>query len=89
MTRDGRPADVIPTCQAAWAGKRVDAVPPADTTPDWSGCGERGFTSLSVRTHVCTTCGLMLDRDEHAALHMLRAGQAPQARTWPGAASGA
>jgi transposase len=46
--------------------------------------------SLSVRTrrtHVCPSCGLVLDRDENAALNMLRAGQARQAVTWPGAAS--
>jgi hypothetical protein len=28
-----------------------------------------------------------MDRDENAALHIRRAGQAPQALTWPGAAS--
>jgi putative transposase len=43
--------------------------------------------SLSVRTHVCPCCGLALDRDENAAVNMLRAGQARQAVTWPGAAS--
>jgi hypothetical protein len=30
---------------------------------------------------------LVLDRDENAALNMLRAGQARQAPTWPVAAS--
>jgi hypothetical protein len=30
---------------------------------------------------------LVLDRDETAALHIRRAGQARQARTWAGAAS--
>ncbi|HEX6798658.1 MAG TPA: zinc ribbon domain-containing protein, partial [Ktedonobacterales bacterium] len=43
--------------------------------------------SLSVRTHVCRSCGLVLDRDENAARNILRAGQARQALTWPGAAS--
>jgi putative transposase len=77
----------ILTCKAEWAGKRVEAVPPAFTTQDCSGCGERVYKSLSVRTHVCTNCGLMLDRDENAALNILRAGQARQALTWPVAAS--
>ena len=57
----------ILTCKAAWAGKRVEAIPPAFTTQDCSGCGERMEKSLSVRTHVCPSCGLILDRDENAA----------------------
>src|SRR5262249_62348011 len=73
--------------KAACAGKRVEAVPAAYTMQDCSGCSERIATSLSVRTHVCTHCGLMLDRDENAALNIRRAGQARQVRTWPGAAS--
>jgi putative transposase len=66
----------ILACKAAWAGKRVDAVPPAYTTQDCSGCGERVQKSLSVRTHICTNCGLILDRDENAARNILWAGQA-------------
>ncbi|HEV2461259.1 MAG TPA: transposase, partial [Ktedonobacterales bacterium] len=62
---------------------RAVAVPPAYTSQDCSGCGERVPKSLSVRTHVCPSCGLVLDRDEHAALNILRAGQARQAPTWP------
>jgi hypothetical protein len=85
----------ILTCKAACAGKRVEAIPPAFTTQDCSGCGERVQKSLSVRTHICTNCGLILDRDENAALNILvagragkhRAGQARQARTWPAGAS--
>jgi putative transposase len=50
--------------------------------PDGSRCPQRVATSLSVRTHVCPCCGLVLDRDEHAALNILRAGQACQALTW-------
>ncbi len=62
--------------KAAWAGRRVVAVPPAFTSQDCSGCGERVPTSLSVRTHVCTNCGLVMDRDENAAKNIQRAGQA-------------
>jgi putative transposase len=60
---------------AACAGKRVEAVNPAYTSQDCSGCGERIQKSLSVRTHVCTNCGLILDRDENAAKNMLWRGQ--------------
>jgi putative transposase len=77
----------ILACKAAWAGKRVEAIPPAFTTQDCSGCGERVQKSLSVRTHVCTNCGLVMDRDENAALNILRAGQARQALTWVDAPS--
>ena len=66
----------ILTCKAEWAGKRVEAIPPAFTTQDCSGCGERVHKSLSVRTHVCTHCGLMLDRDENAARNILASGRA-------------
>jgi putative transposase len=67
---------VILACKAAWAGKRVEVVPPAYTSQDCSGCGSRILKSLSVRTHVCTNCGLILDRDENAARHIQWAGQA-------------
>jgi putative transposase len=66
----------ILTCTAAWAGKRVEALPPAYTTQECSGCGERVDKSLSVRTHVCPRCGLVLDRDENAALNILESGRA-------------
>ncbi len=62
--------------KAACAGRRVVAVPPAYTSQDCSGCGARVPKSLSVRTHVCTSCGLMLDRDENAARNIQWAGQA-------------
>jgi putative transposase len=61
--------------KAAWAGKRVEAVNPAYTTQECSGCGKRMQLSLSVRTHVCTNCGLTLDRDENAARNILWRGQ--------------
>jgi putative transposase len=80
--------------KAVYAGRRVVAVPPAYTSQDCSGvlpegsrCTQRVAKSLSVRTHVCPSCGLVLDRDENAALNILRAGQARQALTWPVGAS--
>jgi len=68
--------------KAACAGKRVSAVPAHYTSQECSDCGELVPKSLSVRTHICPSCGLVLDRDENAALNILRAGQARQARTW-------
>jgi putative transposase len=61
--------------KAACAGKQVEAVAPAYTTQDCSGCGERISKSLSVRTHVCTNCGLILDHDENAARNIQWRGQ--------------
>jgi putative transposase len=61
--------------KAACAGKRVEAVHPAYTSQDCSGCGTRIQKSLSVRTHVCTNCGLMMDRDKNAAKNILWRGQ--------------
>src|SRR5215467_13409150 len=52
----------------------VIAVPPQFTSQDCSGCGTRVKKSLSVRTHICPTCGLVLDRDENAAKNILLAG---------------
>jgi putative transposase len=65
----------ILTFKAACAGKRAEAVSPAFTTQECSGCGERIDKSLSVRTHVCTTCGLVMDRDENAARNIQWRGQ--------------
>jgi putative transposase len=62
--------------KAACAGRRVIAVPPAYTSQDCSGCGVRIPKSLSMRTHVCTSCGLVLDRDENAARNIQWAGLA-------------
>ncbi len=61
--------------KAACAGKQVIAIEPAYTSQDGSGCGARIQKSLSVRTHVCTSCGLVLDRDENAARNIQRLGQ--------------
>ena len=61
--------------KAACAGKRVEVVSPAYTAQDCSGCGERIQKRLSVRTHLCTNCGLILDRDEHAARNLHWRGQ--------------
>jgi putative transposase len=62
--------------KAAYAGRRVIAVPPAYTSQDCSGCGTRVPKSLSLRTHICASCGLVLDHDENAARNIQWAGQA-------------
>ena len=54
----------------------VVAVSPRFTTQDCSGCGFRVKKTLSTRTHVCPQCGLVLDRDENAALNILAAALA-------------
>jgi putative transposase len=54
-------------------GIPVVAVSPRYTTQDCSGCGYRVQKTLSMRTHICPNCGLMLDRDENAALNILAA----------------
>jgi putative transposase len=62
--------------KAACAGRRVVDVPPASPSQDCAGCGTRVPNSLSVRTHAGPHCGLVLDRDEHAARSIQWAGQA-------------
>jgi putative transposase len=52
-------------------GISVIAVEPAFTSQDCSACGTRVKKSLSVRTHICTGCGLVLDRDHNAAINIL------------------
>jgi putative transposase len=61
--------------KAGYAGRRLVAVPAHYTSQDCSGCGQRVRKSLSVRTHVCPRCGLVLDRDLNAARNMLAVGQ--------------
>jgi len=78
-------------------GVPVIAVPPAYTSQDCSGvlpdgspCATRVRKSLSVRTHICPRCGLILDRDHNAAEVILARGleQAKVDGLWPPAQSG-
>ena len=55
---------------AVMHGIAVIAVPPQYSSQDCSGCGERVQKTLSTRTHICPKCGLVLDRDENAALNI-------------------
>ncbi len=64
----------ILACKAVWASKRVVAVPPHYTSQVCSRCGAYAQKSLSVRTHVCPECGLVLDRDHNGARNVLQVG---------------
>lgn len=54
-------------------GKVTVAVPPHYTSQNCSSCNAVVTKSLSTRTHKCL-CGCVLDRDENAALNILRIG---------------
>jgi putative transposase len=49
----------------------VIAVAPAYTSQACSKCGRLVKKTLSIRTHVCPGCGIVLDRDHNAALNIL------------------
>ncbi|HEY1386976.1 MAG TPA: transposase [Ktedonobacterales bacterium] len=68
----------ILAAKAAYAGRRVVAVPPAYTSQTCSGCGVMVSKGLSVRWHSCPDCGTSLHRDHNAAKNIERAGQALQ-----------
>ncbi|PHG14751.1 zinc ribbon domain-containing protein, partial [Bacillus pseudomycoides] len=55
-------------------GSLLVRVDPAYTSQDCSSCGNRVEKSLSIRTHICTKCGTVLDRDYNASLNILRKG---------------
>lgn len=58
------------TMKVESAGRLVVAVPAAYTSQKCSGCGDIAKKSLSERTHRCTVCGLVLDRDTNAAVNI-------------------
>jgi putative transposase len=60
--------------KAEEAGRRVILVNPKNTTKLCSSCGEIVPKKLSERVHTCPVCGLVLDRDENAALNILQRG---------------
>jgi putative transposase len=55
-------------------GKVAIAVPPQYTSQNCSTCGNTVKKSLSERTHQCSHCGTVLDRDHNAALNILAIG---------------
>jgi putative transposase len=68
----------ILAAKAAYAGRRVVAVPPAYTSQTCSGCGVIVQKGLSVRWHSCPDCGISLHRDHNAARNIERLGQSRQ-----------
>lgn len=62
-------------CKAEWAGKLVVAVDPRGTSQRCSGCGAMVPKALHVRVHDCPSCGLVMDRDENAAINIRALGR--------------
>jgi len=60
------------------AGREYQEVSARGTTQECSSCGAVVKKSLAVRVHNCPFCGLSLDRDQNAALNILK-----RARTEP------
>lgn len=66
----------ILTLKAEEAGARVVEVPPHFTSQRCSNCSEIVQKSLSVRTHVCGSCGYVEGRDVNAARNILAKAEA-------------
>jgi len=61
--------------KAEYAGVTVYEVDPRKTSQICSACHKEGeHKDLSVRTHVCEYCGIVLDRDHNAAINILDRG---------------
>ncbi len=57
--------------KAESAGRILAKVSPHGTTQECSRCGNVVPKDLSVRTHDCPYCGLVMDRDHNAAINIL------------------
>jgi putative transposase len=62
------------TYKAESAGRRVALVDPRNTSQRCSKCGSIVQKNLAVRVHHCPVCGLIMDRDENAAINILALG---------------
>jgi transposase len=60
--------------KAEEASKRVEFVDPKNTSQECSNCGKIVKKPLSQRVHKCPFCGLVMDRDENAAINILKRG---------------
>jgi putative transposase len=64
----------ITSYKAESAGSKVVLVDPRNTSKMCSRCGTMVEKSLSDRVHVCPCCALSMDRDQNAAINILRLG---------------
>ncbi|MDY6938367.1 MAG: transposase, partial [Cyanobacteriota bacterium] len=62
----------ILTNKAANAGLLTVAVNPRNTSVNCSNCGAKVPKKLKDRTHSCPKCGYTADRDENAAINILK-----------------
>jgi putative transposase len=68
----------IVTYKAECAGREVYKINPKYTSQICSGCGKKGpKKDLSERVHLCTNCGIVLDRDTNAAINIHTAWKRP------------
>ena len=59
------------------AGRQVVVVPAPGTSQACSTCGTYCPKPLRQRTHSCSSCGVVLDRDHNAAINILRLAREP------------
>ena len=61
--------------KAAEAGTTLILVDPRNTSRTWSMCGNvKSELPLSMRTYHCECCGMVMDRDQNAAINILHRG---------------
>ncbi|MFY9405786.1 MAG: transposase [Candidatus Methanoculleus thermohydrogenotrophicum] len=60
--------------KAEETGSRVILVNPRNTSQMCSRCGMIVKKTLSDRVHTCPHCGLAMDRDQNAAINIMRLG---------------
>lgn len=70
--------------KAERAAKLTIAENPNGSTIDCSGCGERVPKTLADREHRCPSCGLVMCRDQNAAINILKRAVGHQARNLSG-----
>ena len=62
------------TYKVGKTGGSVEYVDAKNTSQNCSGCGKKVKKTLADRTHCCPYCGLVMDRDENAAIN-IKVGQ--------------
>ena len=54
--------------------EKVEFVDPTNTSQECSNCGRIVKKPLGQRTHKCPFCGFVMDRDQNAAVNILKKG---------------